>query len=46
MLTISKPLSSAQAQAYHAKEFTSVEQNYWKQDGDGAVLWLVWDYRG
>jgi conjugative relaxase-like TrwC/TraI family protein len=31
MLTISKPLSSGQAQTYHAKEFTSVEQNYWKQ---------------
>src|SRR5271170_4339397 len=31
MLTISKPLSSTQAQTYHAKEFTSAEQNYWKQ---------------
>ena len=31
MLTISKPLSSGQAQTYHAKEFTSAEQNYWKQ---------------
>ena len=31
MLTISKPISSAQAQTYHAKEFTSAEQNYWKQ---------------
>jgi conjugative relaxase-like TrwC/TraI family protein len=31
MLNISKPLSSGQAQAYHAKEFTSAEQNYWKQ---------------
>ena len=30
MLTISKPLSSGQAQTYHAKEFTSAEQNYWK----------------
>src|ERR1700677_5172746 len=36
MLTISKPLSSGQAQTYHAKEFTSAEQNYWKQ-GD-AIL--------
>jgi conjugative relaxase-like TrwC/TraI family protein len=36
MLTISKPLSSGQAQTYHAKEFMSAEQNYWKQ-GD-AVL--------
>lgn len=32
MLTISKPLSASQAQTYHAKEFTSAEQNYWKQD--------------
>ena len=31
MLTISKPLSAAQAQTYHAKEFTAAEQNYWKQ---------------
>ena len=30
MLTISKPISSGQAQTYHAKEFTSAEQNYWK----------------
>ena len=36
MLTISKPLSSGQAQTYHVKEFTSAEQNYWKQ-GD-AIL--------
>ena len=33
MLTISKPLNAAQAQTYHAKEFTSPEQNYW-QKGD------------
>jgi conjugative relaxase-like TrwC/TraI family protein len=32
MLTISKPLSSSQAQTYHAKEFTAAEQNYWKQE--------------
>ena len=31
MLTISKPLSSGQALTYHAKEFTSAEQNYWQQ---------------
>jgi len=36
MLTISKPLSSSQAQTYHAKEFTSAEQNYWKQ-GDTVL---------
>jgi conjugative relaxase-like TrwC/TraI family protein len=36
MLTISKPLSSGQVQTYHAKEFMSAEQNYWKQ-GD-AIL--------
>jgi len=32
MLTISKPLSSSQAQTYHAKEFTAAEQNYWRQN--------------
>ncbi len=32
MLTISKPLSSTQAQTYHTKEFTAAEQNYWKQE--------------
>jgi conjugative relaxase-like TrwC/TraI family protein len=31
MLTISKPLSSGQAQTYHAREFMSADQNYWKQ---------------
>src|ERR1019366_9480722 len=36
MLTISKSLNSSQAQTYHAKEFMSAEQNYWKQ-GD-AIL--------
>ena len=36
MLTISKPLNPGQAQTYHAKEFTSAEQNYWKQ-GDTIV---------
>jgi conjugative relaxase-like TrwC/TraI family protein len=36
MLTISKPLNSGQAQTYHAKEFTSAEQNYWKQ-GDAKL---------
>lgn len=33
MLTISKALNSGQAQTYHAAEFTSASQNYWKQDG-------------
>ena len=36
MLTISKPLSATQAQTYHAKEFTSAEQSYWKQ-GDRTL---------
>ncbi len=36
MLNISSPLNSNQAQNYHAKEFTSAEQNYWKQGG--AIL--------
>ena len=36
MLTISKALNAGQAQTYHAREFTSAEQNYWKQ-GDPAL---------
>ncbi len=39
MLTISKPLSSSQAQSYHKKEFTSREQNYWSQRGEIAGEW-------
>lgn len=39
MLTISKPLSSGQAQSYHAKEFTAKEQNYWSQKGE---IWGEW----
>ena len=39
MLTISKPLSATQAQTYHAKEFTSAEQNYWKQDDRTLGEW-------
>src|SRR5271169_1542919 len=39
MLTISKPLSSGQAQSYHQKEFTAKEQNYWSQRGVIAGEW-------
>jgi len=39
MLTISKPLSASQAKTYHAKEFTSAEQNYWKQDDRTLGEW-------
>jgi conjugative relaxase-like TrwC/TraI family protein len=39
MLTISKPLSATQALTYHAKEFTSAEQNYWKQDDRTLGEW-------
>lgn len=42
MLTISKPLSSGQAQTYHAKEFTSAEQNYWNQ---GDTILGAWQGR-
>src|ERR1700710_503061 len=35
MLTISKPLSSGQAQTYHKLEFTSEAQSYYKQ-GDSV----------
>jgi conjugative relaxase-like TrwC/TraI family protein len=39
MLTISKPLSAGQAQNYHQKEFTAIEQNYWSQRGEIAGEW-------
>jgi conjugative relaxase-like TrwC/TraI family protein len=39
MLTISKPLSSGQAQTYHAKEFTAKEQNYWSQKDEIRGEW-------
>jgi conjugative relaxase-like TrwC/TraI family protein len=39
MLTISKALSSSQARTYHAQEFVSAEQNYWKQDGAVVGEW-------
>src|SRR5271155_3177704 len=39
MLIISKPLSSTQAQTYHAKEFTAAEQNYWKQEDSIQGEW-------
>jgi conjugative relaxase-like TrwC/TraI family protein len=39
MLIISKPLSASQAQKYHASEFTSAQQNYWKQDDRTQGEW-------
>jgi len=45
MLTISKPLSAGQAQAYHAKEFTAKEQNYWSERGVIQGEWHRWPRR-
>lgn len=39
MLSISKPLSSTQAQTYHKLEFTSDTQSYYKQGGAVAGEW-------
>jgi len=39
MLSISKPLSAAQARTYHAREFASKEQNYWSRDQQGYSQW-------
>ena len=39
MLSISKPLSSGQAQTYHRMEFTSGTQSYYKQDGAVEGEW-------
>jgi hypothetical protein len=35
MLNISRALNAGQAQTYHAREFTSAEQNYRKQGDTG-----------
>lgn len=39
MLTISKPLAAAQAQTYHAKEFTSPDQSYWSRGQSISGEW-------
>jgi len=39
VLTISKPLSASQAQAYHSREFTSAEQAYYTQGGEIRGEW-------
>ena len=39
MVTISKPLSASQAQAYHRSEFTSAEQNYYTQSNQIKGQW-------
>ena len=39
MLTISKPISSAQAQTYHKLEYTSDAQSYYKQDDTVKGEW-------
>jgi conjugative relaxase-like TrwC/TraI family protein len=39
VLTISKPLSASQAQAYHSKEFTNAEQAYYTQRGEIRGEW-------
>ncbi len=39
MLTISKALSSGQAQTYHSREFASEEQNYWSRDQRAHSEW-------
>jgi conjugative relaxase-like TrwC/TraI family protein len=40
MISISpKPLSASQARMYHAREFTSEQQNYWSQDQQSHSEW-------
>lgn len=39
MVTISKPLSASQAQAYHRSEFTSAKQNYYTQSNQVRGEW-------
>jgi conjugative relaxase-like TrwC/TraI family protein len=39
MMTIPKPLSSGQAQTYHKLEYTSADQNYYKQGDEVKGEW-------
>src|SRR6266481_2765267 len=39
MLTISKPSSAGQAQTYHAREFSSEQQNYWSRNHHAFSEW-------
>ena len=39
MLTISKPLSAAQARTYHAEEFSSARDNYYTKGDQVAGQW-------
>jgi conjugative relaxase-like TrwC/TraI family protein len=39
MLTISKALSSGQAQTYHSREFASEQQNYWSRERQAFSEW-------
>ena len=39
MVTVSKPLSASQAQAYHRSEFTSAEQSYYTQSNQVRGEW-------
>ena len=41
MLTISKPLSSGQAQAYHKEEFANARDNYYSE-GDRVQRRVAW----
>jgi conjugative relaxase-like TrwC/TraI family protein len=51
VLTISKPLSASQAQAYHSTEFANAEQAYYTQKGEVRGEWQgrlseEWGLRG
>ncbi len=51
MLTISKPLSSGQAQAYHKEEFTNARDNYYSEGDRVRGEWRgklaeQWDLKG
>ncbi len=51
MLTISKALSSGQAQTYHSREFASEQQNYWSRERQAYSEWRgalaeEWSLRG
>jgi len=37
MVTISKPISAGQAQAYHKEEFANAKENYYTESASGRA---------
>ena len=42
MITLSKPISSGQAQAYHKEEFANARENYYTEGERVRGEWQMW----